>query len=63
MKSFIMLRPHRPPDKSLYQKIIFSYFSSKACCGHSKEPSHETVLLSTQNMFKLRGKKIITILS
>ena len=42
--------------------IIFFYFSTKICCRYSKEPDDEMVLLSTLNIFKLMGKKIITLL-
>ena len=53
----------RPPDKSAYQKL-FSYFSTKTyVVGTQKNRLQETVLSRTQNMFKLMGKKIITILS
>ena len=41
----------------------FSYFSTKTYVeGTQKNRLDETVLLITQNMFKLMGKKIITIL-
>ena len=42
---------------------LFSYFSTKTyVVGTQKNCHDETVLLSTQNMFKLMGRKIITIL-
>ena len=45
----------RPPDKSAYKKIIFSYFSTKTYgVGTQKNRS--------KHMFKLMGKKIIAIL-
>ena len=51
----------RPPDKSVYCKTI--YFSSKTYVVRTqKNRLNETVLLSTQNTFKLMGKKIITSL-
>ena len=57
---------YKPPDKSVYWKTIFLYFSPKTyAVGIQKNPLNETVLLSTQNtiMFKLIGKKnIIAIL-
>ena len=41
----------------------FSYFSTKQyVVGTQKNPLNETVLLSTQNMFGLLGKKIIAFL-
>ena len=41
----------------------FLYFSTKTlCCVYSQKSLNETVLLSTQNRFKLMGKKIISIL-
>ena len=44
----------RAPDKSVYWKTIFLYFSSKTYVdGSFEHPKH---------MFKLMGKKIITIL-
>ena len=50
------------PNKSVYWKSIF-YFSSKThVLGTQKNRLNETVLLSTQNMFKLMGKKLISIL-
>ena len=54
----------RPPDKRAYQKIIFFLFlNQNICCGYSKEPfrwdsSYELPI----HMFKLMGKKIITVL-
>ena len=40
----------RPPDKSAYLKINFSYFSTKTyVVGTQKNRLNETVLLSTQN--------------
>ena len=41
--------------------LIFFFFT-KTCCGYSKNCLNETVLLSTQNMFKRMDKKIIVIL-
>ena len=39
-----------PPDKSVYWKIYFSYFSTKTyVVGTQKNRLNETVLLSTQN--------------
>ena len=53
----------RPLVKSVYQKIKFSYFSTKTYVkGAQKNRLNETVLLSTQNMLKLMGKKLFTIL-
>ena len=47
--------------KSAYQKIFF-YFSTKTyVMGTQKNRLSETVLLSTQNMLKMMGKKIFTI--
>ena len=41
----------RPPDKSAYLKIIFSYFSTKKYdLVTQKNRLNETVLLSTQNI-------------
>ena len=41
----------------------FSYFSTKTyVVGTQKTRLNETVLLSTKNMFKVMGKKIMTIL-
>ena len=40
----------KPPDKSAYWKIIFSYFSAKIyVVGTQKNRLKETVLLSIQN--------------
>ena len=51
----------RPPDKSVYRIFYFSYFSTKTyVVGTQKNHLDEMVLLSTQNVFKLMGKKIIT---
>ena len=53
----------RPLVKSVYQKIKFSYFSTKTYVeGAQKNRLNETVLLSTQNMLKLMGKKLFRIL-
>ena len=44
-------------------KWFFSYFSTKTyVVGTQKNHLNETVLLSTQNMFKFIGKKIIPVL-
>ena len=44
-------------------KEINSYFSTKTyVLGTEKNHLNETVLLSTQNVLKLMGKKIFTIL-
>ena len=44
-------------------KIKFSYFSNKTyVVGTQKNRLNETVFLSTQNMLKLKGRKIFTIL-
>ena len=48
----------RPLVKSVYQQNNFFYFSTKTYVVGLIE----TVLLSTQNMLKLMGKKIFTIL-
>ena len=41
----------RPPDKSAYLKIIFSYFSTKTyVVGTQKIRLDETLLLNTQNV-------------
>ena len=48
--------------KSAYQKIFFSYFSTKTyIVGTLKNRLIERVLLSTQNMLQLEGKKIFAI--
>ena len=51
-------------DKSVYQKMIFFLFLNQIiCCGCSKELSHRDGSFEYQkHMFKLMGKKIITIL-
>ena len=41
------------------ENLNFLFLNQNICCGYSKEQS---VLLSTQNMIKLLGKKIFTIL-
>ena len=52
----------RPLVRVCDEKIIF-YFSTKTYVeGTQKNHLNETVLLSTQNMLKLMGKKIFTIL-
>ena len=48
--------------KSAYQKIIFLFLNQNIFCVYSKNRLNETVLLSTHNMLKLMGKKIVTIL-
>ena len=45
-----------PPDKSAYLKIIFHISQTKHVVGTQKNRLNETVLLSTQNMFKLIGR-------
>ena len=39
----------RPPDKSVYWKIIFVFLTRNICCGYSKEPSQWDGFLNTQN--------------
>ena len=52
----------RPLFKSAYQKKN-SYFSTKTyVVGTQKNRLNETVLLSTQHMLKLMGKKVFTLL-
>ena len=52
----------RPPDTSGSLKL-FSYFSTKTyVVGTQANRLNETVLLSTQNMFKLMGKEMNAIL-
>ena len=55
----------RPLVSSAYQKnVCFFYFSTKTyVVDTQKNRLNETVLLSTQNMLKLMGKKIFTILN
>ena len=43
----IMINLTRPVVKSAYQKIFFLFSNQNICCGYLKEPSNETVLLST----------------
>ena len=51
-----------PPDRSAYLKIIFLVSQPKHMfVGAQKNRLNETVLLSTQNMFKMLGKKIFLI--
>ena len=38
------------PDKSAYLKLFVSFLNQNICCGCSKEPFIETVLLSTYNI-------------
>ena len=54
----------RPPDKSVYWKIIFFISHAKQyVVGTQKNRLNETVLLTTQNTrLNLMGKKIIKIL-
>ena len=57
----ILVKPFllcRPSDKSVYLKIIFLISQPK----HMLWVLNEMVLLSTQNMFKLMGKEINSIL-
>ena len=49
----------RPPDKSAYWKTIFFISHPKHVVGTQKNRLNETVLLGTQNMFKLMDKKIL----
>ena len=59
---FLFLDNIRPPDECVLE-IYFLYFASKTyVVGAQKNRLNEMVLLSTQNMFKSMGKKIITIL-
>ena len=54
---------HRPPDKSAYWKSIFFIFHPKICYWYSKESSQiDGSFEHPKHMFKLMGKKIITIL-
>ena len=55
----------RPLVSSAYQKnVVVFYFSTKTyVVDTQKNHLNETVLLSTQNMLKLMGKKIFTILN
>ena len=54
----------RPLVKSTYQKMYFSYFSTKTyVVGTQKNRLNETVLFEhPKHMIKLSGKKIFTIL-
>ena len=59
----------RPPDKSAYWKIIFSYFSTKTYVvgtqknrlNRSTASLNKTVLLSTKTLLKLMVKEINAI--
>ena len=54
---------NRPPEKSVYQKLIFLFLNQKICCGYSKEPSHwDGSFEHPKQMLKLIDKKIFTIL-
>ena len=53
----------RPPDKSVYWKTIFFIFHPKHMLWVLKEPSQwDSSFEHPKHMFKLMGKKIITIL-
>ena len=53
----------RPPDKSVYQKIIFLTSQPKQMFRVLKEPPQwDGSFEHPKHMFKLMGKKIITIL-
>ena len=53
----------RPPDKSVYLKIIFLFLNQNICCGYSKEPSRwDGSFEHPKHMIKLMDKKIIAIL-
>ena len=50
-----------PLVKSVYQKFNSLISQPKHVVGTQKNRLNETVLLSTQNMLKLMGKKILQI--
>ena len=53
---------HRPPDKRVYWKF-FLFLIQNICCGYSKELSQgDGSFEHPKHVFKLMGKKIITIL-
>ena len=53
----------RPPDKSVYWKIIFLFLIQTICCGYSKELSQgEGSFEHPKHMYKYMGYKIIKIL-
>ena len=53
---------NRTSVETAYQKNNFLISHSKHAVGSQKNHLNETVLLYTQNMLKLMGKKIFTIL-
>ena len=55
LTSGLSLKVHTPKNSFLISQ-------QKHVVGTQKNSLHETVLLSTQNMLKLMGKKIFTIL-
>ena len=52
----------RPLVKSVYQNYNCLISQPKHVVGTQKKGLNEMVLLSTQNMLKLMGKKIFTLL-
>ena len=57
------LKRHSPTGLSLRVRVKNNYFSTKTyVVGTQKNRLNETVLLSSQNMFKQVDKKIATIL-
>ena len=59
----IVCKGYRTFVKSAYQKLIFLVLNQNLCCGHSKEPSlWDGSFEHPNNILKLVGKKIFTIL-
>ena len=53
----------RPLIRGCYSKIVFLFLDQNICCVHSKESSQRDGSFEhPKHMFKLMGKKIITIL-
>ena len=46
----VITAPTRPLPKGALLLLCFLISQPHICCGHPKEPSHETVLLGNQNI-------------
>ena len=66
MEEFILYTKRgllRPPVKKVLWKLFFLFLDQNICCGYSKEPSHwDGSFEHPKHMFKLMGKRIITII-
>ena len=63
---FFFMKEYAPSGLKLRERneyLIFLFLNQNKCCGYSKEPSHwDGYFEHPKHIFKLRGKKIFTIL-